>query len=53
MISMNALHNRTKINRFRPSALALYLFEEQKQKVEETNKSPDHKSILRMENWAM
>ncbi len=50
---MNALHNRTKITRLRPSAPALYLFEEQKPKVEENSKSPDHKSILRMENWAM
>lgn len=50
---MNALHNRTKINRLRPSATALYLFEEQKPKVEETSKSPDHNSIIRLEDWAM
>lgn len=50
---MNDLHNRTKINRLRPSAPDLYLFEEQKPKVEETSKSPDHNSIIRLEDWAM
>ncbi len=50
---MNALHNHTKKNRLRPSAPALYLFEEQKPKVEETSKSLNHNLVIRLEDWAM
>jgi hypothetical protein len=47
MILMNNLHTSARITGLKPSALALDKSEEQKHKVKQTNKFPEHIPIVR------